>query len=252
MVAPVVAPPHAPLPIEHARAARRAGALGGAMVGVGLPIACSPALAWAIVGIQSWAMSLPARDPEPGSEEAREVVALMLQALASPLGIALAVLCVLVGGALVAFGVLTSVRRLRRAGVHRPVAVTLLGLLLARVGTWILGSFLGGLPEMLLAAWMPPLFGVALDGVFDGDAGAPPSLVFAIATAIVVLLGVVAAAGVWLGTGLLTTWWMAIALRERVPMAPTHAWPAAGPQPWPTDARPAAPAPAPQDGAPTA
>lgn len=232
-------PAFAPQPIEHGRAARRAGALGAAFVGLGLAIGLSPALAWGFVGLQSWVASLPTTDPDRTDAETRAVIEHMLQSLASPGGIVAAVLCVLLGGALVAAGIASAIRRLRREGVHRPVAVALLGLLLARVGTWVVGALLGGLTEVLLFAWLPPLMGIGFAHVFDDAQAVPASLAFTIATVVTVLLGIVATAGAWLGVGLLTTWWMARALRQRVPVVVAM-------QPWPVEGWPAPTAPAPR------
>ncbi|SDH46066.1 hypothetical protein [Agrococcus jejuensis] len=227
-------PAFAPLPVEHARAARRAGALGGALVGVGLPIALSPAFAWGSTGLQAWVATLPGNDPDGMDADTRAVFEHMLQALSSPIGIVATVVCLLLGGGLVALGIVTTIRRLRRAGVHRPVAVALLGLLLARVGTWVVGTLLGGLPELLLGAWLPPLIGIGFGHVY-GDSGGPTGAMFVLAAVLIVIVGVVAAAGTWLGTGILTTWWMARALREKVPVVvamqpwPVEGWPASEP-----------------------
>ncbi|GAA2175749.1 hypothetical protein GCM10009846_26840 [Agrococcus versicolor] len=243
-----VAPPlpTAPLPPEHARAARRAGAIGGALVGVGLPLAASPLIAWAFTAFWLWSLSLTG----PGIDEPLpEDVAYFRQMgdlMASPIAIAIGFLCVLVGGGLVALGIVAGMRRLRRAGVHRPVGVLLLGLLLARLGSWVVAA-VSGLPEMLGVAWVPALMLTPTVDGLDGPGAALEMLpVTIVATAAMVVVGAVAAAGVWLGIGLLTTWGMAAALRARVPLTWQQApWQPAAWQPGALQSTSGGPQPAP-------
>ncbi|MRG59099.1 hypothetical protein GE115_04335 [Agromyces sp. CFH 90414] len=200
-----------PLPREHRTPAFIAGGLGTLLGSWGLS-ALSAALLLGFIGLVFGlvASSIRSSDPTNGFVE-------FVDSVPAWVGVVAVLTTVVLATGLLIAAVVVPRAILRRAGVHRPTAVTWSALGIGIVANWFLGGILS-IPFSLIQT-------------FTVD---PTALLVLVLIGLVVSLAATAAIGAFAG------WWMAHAYRAQAAPAPAAPIPGPIPAPGPAPQRPQA------------